>query len=563
MQWLDKLFRREQADRDLQDEVDFHVEMEAATHQRRGLSPEDARLAAMQAIGGIEHRAEECREKRRTRYLEDLLQDITFALRTLLRSPAFTSAAVLSLAGGIGATTIAASALYSILLKPLAFHQPEGLVVLWQTRPQDGWKRYEVTPGNYLDWKRQSTAFAELAALNPFASATITGDDAPERVEGARVSANYFRLLGTAAAFGRTFVDGEDSPGREQVAIVSHAVWKRRFNGDPALVGRTVTLDSRPHTIIGILPEDFPVRAATPDLETSTRDVHVWRPLVFAPDQPPNREHGVLRVIGRLKPSTSVAAAHADMEAVARAQAAEHPETNRGWSVQVVPLHEQTSGDLSRTMMVAAGAVGLALALACVSVAGLLLARSARRHDELATRMALGATPTRVTRLLMTEALVIAVAGGVGGVVGAWVGLPFLVRQTFVELPRKEEIAISWPVLLVVLFVTMGAGVLFGAAPALRIRGMVRTTRTATASTERIRSADLLIGAQVAISCVLLVGSGLMLVTLRKLNRVDPGFDPRGLLMYQRPCPSRSTANLLYEWSSIAGQKSECERCRV
>lgn len=276
------------------------------------------------------------------------------------------------------------------------------------------------------------------------------------------MSANYFRVLGTAAALGRTFVDGEDSPGR----------WKRRFNGDLALVGKTVNLDSRPHTITGVLPEHFPVRAATPHLETSTRDVHVWRPLVFAPDQLPNREHGVLRVIGRLKLSTSVAAAHADMVAVARAQAAENPETNRGWSVQVVPLHEQTSGDLSRTMMTAAGAVGLApsgVRERSRTAAGPVCRTAGRNCDANGTRRN---PDTRDT------------AANDGGSrhrdrwrrrwrCGAWVGLPLLVRQTFVELPRKEEIAISWPVLLAVLFVTIGAGVLFGAAPALRVRAMV------------------------------------------------------------------------------------------
>ena len=539
MRWIDKLFGRERADRDLEDELSFHIDMQARTNRDAGMTDDEARAAALRAMGGREHRAEECREVRRTRFLEDLLQDATYAIRTLQRNPGFALVAVLSLAGGIGATAIAASALYGILLKPLPFHDPDRLVVLWQTRAQEGWKRYEVAPGNYLDWKREARAFTELAALNPYASATLTGHGEPERIEGARVSANYFRVLGTQARLGRTFTDGEDTEGRERVAVISYNLWHRRFGADPSVVGRSVTFDSRQHTIIGVLPETFAVRAATPDLETSVRDVQVWRPLVFAPNQQPNREHGSFRVIGRLSPNASLALAHTDMESVARRQAEAHPGTNRGWSVQIVPLHEQTSGDLSRTILIAAGAVGLALALACVSVAGLMLARSAGRTGELAMRMALGASRMRLTRQILTESLVLALTGGIAGVLLARVGLPLLLRQDFISLPRKEEITLNLHVLAFVLFITIAAGLMFGLAPALRVGALAERTRTATATRSRLRFADLLIGTQVAISCLLVVGSGLLMLTLSRLHAVDPGFDYRGLLVFQVTLPGQ------------------------
>lgn len=536
---LRSLLQRRRMDGELDEEISFHLAAQAACHREAGMSEEGADAAARRNFGGLTQRREECVDTRPLRFLEEFVSDIHFAVRSWRRSPGFAFVGILSLALPIGATAAIISALYAILLSPLPFDRPEELGVIWQMKPNERWQRFEVAPGNFMEWKQRSQAFEDMAAINPFAGVTLTGLGEPERMEGARVSANFFDLLGRGARYGRTFVKGEDQAGHDRVAVITESLWRRRFGADIRAVGRAVSFDGAEHTIIGVLPADFPVRAATPDIEVSTRDIEVWRPLALNDVQRSQRDQGMLRVIGRLREGVTFAAAAREMSFISKTLGNLYPATNRGWEVQILPLAEQTVGETSQTIVLAAGGVGCTLLLACVSVAGLLLARATARMTELRTRVALGANGSRVVRQLLTESVTLAAVGGSLGIALAYAALPALRDLGFLDLPRRDEIVMRAPALLLSILTVLITGLVCGTAPVIRIsrRLVASRSRHVTGTRQQQALGNALVAAQVAISCVLLVGMGLLLRTVAHLQAVDPGFDPRGLLTLQITLP--------------------------
>src|SRR5437763_210009 len=314
------------------------------------------------------------------------MNDLKFVFRQLLKNPGFTAVAVLTLALGIGANSAIFSVVNGVLLRPLPYPEPDRLIMIFESNPKGGSPKFSVAPPNFVDWRAQNQVFDNLAAVN-VANYSLTGQDKPERILGARVSASLFKVLGVLPALGRGFTSEEDRHGRHQVAILSQGLWERRFGRDPGILGKTITLDAESYTVVGVMPAGFQF----PNAETE-----LWTPIAFAPYELSNRSGHTMTVIGRLKPNITVERADAEMRTIARRLEAQYPESNKGWSVTFVPLLEETVGGSQRTLLVLLGAVEFVLLIACANVANLMLARSAARQKEFAIRAALGAGRIRV-----------------------------------------------------------------------------------------------------------------------------------------------------------------------
>lgn len=465
------------------------------------------------------------------------INDLRYALRVLFRQPGFTIVAALTLAIGVGANTAIFSIVNAVLLRPLPFASPDSLVVLWSnTRPERGGA---ASPDDFMDFRRDQRSFADIAALaNSSATLTSRGAEA-ERLRGMRVSAGLLSILGVSPRLGRDFLPEEDTPGGQRVVLLSHGLWERRFAADPALVGKTLSLDGEAHTVIGVMPEgfDFPVGFA------STQPPDFWQPLRLDPAQPSRGAH-FLRVIGRLKPGVTIAAAQAEMTAIARRLEQQHPLTNTNWGMWVFPLHEEYAGDVRRPLLVLLGAVGCVLLIACANVANLLLARATARSKELSVRVALGAGSGRLIRQLLTESLLLAGMGGLLGLGIATWSLELVPALAGDSLPRAATIGVDVRALAFTAGAVLLTGILFGLAPAWQIarsaiadslRASSRSTG-ATPGTHKLR-AGLVVG-EVALAFVLLVGAGLMMRSVQQLESVRPGFSPERIMSAQLALPN-------------------------
>ena len=388
--------------------------------------------------------------------MDTLLQDLRFGLRLLLRQPAFTLLVVLTLALGIGANTAIFSVVNGVLLRPLPFPSPERLVRVWGYHPGIG-KETASLP-DFRDWREGAPAFEHLEAC---ASTyfNLTGPGEPERIRAARTTAGFFQALRVPAALGRTFETGEDRQGNNRVVVLSHGFWKRHLGASPEVLGRTLTLDGNPHTIIGVAPEHFRFLWNT----------ELWAPL--ATEAELGRRSDFLSVIGRLGPGATVERAQAELTAVASRLEQQYPDTNARWTAQVVPLHEELVGEARPALLVFMGAVGLVLLIACANVANLMLARSSRRQRELAVRAALGASRGRLIRQMLTESVLMALLGGMLGMLLAVWGIDVLRTAQLSLLPGHSEIGIDGWVLGFTLGLSLVTGVLFGLAPALSLPG--------------------------------------------------------------------------------------------
>lgn len=465
------------------------------------------------------------------------INDLRYALRVLFRQPGFTIVAALTLAIGVGANTAIFSIVNAVLLRPLPFASPDSLVVLWSnTRPERGGA---ASPDDFMDFRRDQRSFADIAALaNSSATLTSRGAEA-ERLRVMRVSAGLLSILGVSPRLGRDFLPEEDTPGGQRVVLLSHGLWERRFAADPALVGKTLSLDGEAHTVIGVMPEgfDFPVGFA------STQPPDFWQPLRLDPAQPSRGAH-FLRVIGRLKPGVTIAAAQAEMTAIARRLEQQHPLTNTNWGMWVFPLHEEYAGDVRRPLLVLLGAVGCVLLIACANVANLLLARATARSKELSVRVALGAGSGRLIRQLLTESLLLAGMGGLLGLGIATWSLELVPALAGDSLPRAATIGVDVRALAFTAGAVLLTGILFGLAPAWQIarsaiadslRASSRSTG-ATPGTHKLR-AGLVVG-EVALAFVLLVGAGLMMRSVQQLESVRPGFSPERIMSAQLALPN-------------------------
>ncbi|HZM88285.1 MAG TPA: ABC transporter permease [Blastocatellia bacterium] len=469
--------------------------------------------------------------------MTSLGQDLRYALRMLLKNPGFAVVAVIALALGIGANTAIFSVVNTVLLRSLPYSDPDRLMVVRENKlPQ--FPEFSISPGNFLDWQKQNTSFEKLVAINRAAYNLVSGDADPERLRGARVSAGLFEMLGANPVQGRTFTDEEDQPGRDNVVILSGSLWKRRFGGDPNIIGQSLTLSSASYTVIGIMPATFQF----PD-----RDTELWTPIAFTSRQAQQHGSHYLSVIGRLKQETTIQQADIEMKSIAARLAEQYPDSNAGWSNNVFRMQEYEVRDIRSGLIFLLGAVAIVLLIACANVANLLLARSTARQKEMAIRSALGASRWRVIRQLLTESVLLALIGGGVGLLLAFWGTESLLALAPEDLPRIKDVALDGRVLGFTLVVTMITGVIFGLAPALQSSSpnlnetLKEAGRGTTAGRHRVRNSLVIV--EVALALMLLICSGLMIRSFMRLQRVDPGFNPSNGLAMSIALPGRKYPN--------------------
>jgi len=455
----------------------------------------------------------------------------------LLKNPGFSVVAVIALALGIGANAAIFSVVNTVLLRSLPYDNPDRLIVLKENKlPQ--FSEFSISPGNFLDWQKQNESFEKLAAINGASYNFVSGDAEPERLRGARVSASLFELLGATALQGRTFTDEEDQPGHENVVLISNNLWKRRFASDPGVVGQSITMSAASYTIIGIMPATF----RFPD-----RDTDLWTPIAFTARQAQQHGSHFLSAVGRLRPGVTIQQAETEMRTIAARLAEQYPGTNAGWSTLVFSMQEYEVRNIKVALVFLLGAVGLVLLIACANVANLLLARATARQREMAIRTALGASRWRVIRQLLTESVLLALVGGVVGLLIAYWGMGSLLTLAPEDLPRVKDVALDTRVLGFTLLVTMLTGIIFGLAPALQSSNpnlnetLKEGGRGTTTGHHRVRS--LLVVAEVALALVLLVCSGLLIRSFESLRRVNPGFNTQNALSVNISLPGRKYPN--------------------
>ncbi|MGB7922683.1 MAG: ABC transporter permease [Pyrinomonadaceae bacterium] len=522
------LLHKNRVEQDFTEEIQAYLKMLTETKIMAGLKPEEARRAALIELGGMEQVKERVREVRMGYYLETMWQDLRYGMRVLAKSPVFTTVAVMSLALGIGANTAIFSVVNGLLLRPLPYPDSERITHVWHTPPQEsfpGMDRFSASPANYLDWKSQSNSFEQMAAYQGAGFSMSAGDN-PVPVTAAAVSADFFTVLRSNASQGRTFLPEEEQPGRNQVVVVSHELWQRAFGGNPNLIGQSLTLDSQSYTVIGIMPAGFKF----------LHGAELWVPLAWDEKEKQVRSMHDYGVIARLKPNVSLAQAQAEMSAISSRLEQQYPEENKGWGAVVIPLQEDIVGDIRPALLVLFSAVGFVLLIACANVANLMLARGANRQKEIAIRIALGASRARIIRQLLTESVLLAVVGGLLGLLLAGWGSEMLVRLSADSLPNTSGIGIDKWAFGFTLLVSLGAGIVAGIAPALQFtktemsEALKQGTGRTGGSSVKQRTRKALVISEVALSLILLIGAGLMIRSFWKLQRVDPGFDTSNTL---------------------------------
>lgn len=467
--------------------------------------------------------------------MNSLLQDLSYGLRMLGKNPGSTLVAIAALALGIGANTAIFSVVNAVLLSPLPYQDSDRLVVVWITKLNKGILQEYVSPPDYRDWVLQNRVFDRISALKTQPS-VLTGGQLPERVETALVSAGAFDLLGVKAALGRTFLSNEDQAGLNHVAILSHGLWQRRFGSDPGVLGKTVIVDGSTFNIVGVMPADFHL------LDTPSE---LWMPYTLDNKEQNENQRGfrTLRVIAHLKPSVSLDQAQAEMRSIEEGLARQYPDVDAGCSAKIVGLRDQLVGDISTTLWTLLAAVVFVLLIACTNVANLLLARAGTREKEIALRAAVGANPGRLVRQLLTESVLLGLAGGLLGLLLAEGSILLLKRMGPASLPRLEEIAIDWRVLAFTLLVSVLTGVIFGLAPALGsarsdLNSILKASgRGNTGSRARAQLRNALVVAEIASCVVLLAGAGLLIRSFLRLQSVSPGFRPDHVLTMQITLP--------------------------
>ena len=468
--------------------------------------------------------------------MRNLLSDLRFSLRILRRNPGFSIAAILVLALGIGANTAIFSVVNAVLLRPLPYEDSSRIMQVWHVPPPKsfpGLTFFSVSPANYLDWQSQSSSFEQMAAYG-FHAFTFGGKDRPEAIQGATVAPDFFALLRVHPFLGRTFSPDQNRPGQGHVVLLGYKFWRDHLASDPSIVGRDVTLDGEHYSIAGVMPDKFQF----------PNWAQVWVPLAWTGQNRAVRGNHNYLVIARLKPAVDIRQAQAELSAISTRLEQLYPEDNKGWGATILPLREQLVGDVRPALLVLLGAVAFVLLIACANVANLVLAKTLARRKEIAIRTALGATRLTVLRQILSETVLLSVAGGALGLFLARFGITLIVKVLGDRIPHFMEITLDTQVLAFTLLLSVVAGILAGLIPSLRFtrtdvnealkQGQSRGSSDSSGSKTR----GLLVVSEVALSLVLLIGAGLMVRSLWELRSVKPGFDPRNVLTMTVPLPS-------------------------
>jgi predicted permease len=528
------LLRKNRIEQEMDDEMRFHLLMRTRENIERGMRPDEAEREARRRFGNVGRVKDLARDLKGGGFMETLLQDLRYAVRMLRKNPGFTAVAALTLALGIGANTAIFSVVNAVLLRPYPYKDQDRLVWLWETRLPEV-PRFPPSPANFLDWQKQNTVFEQLEAVN-VRDFNLIGGAYPERIRGMLITHGLFSLLGVRPQIGRDFFPDEDQPGHSNVAILSHELWERRFGGDPNILNQSILLDDQQFTVIGVMPPSRGLR---------WRDTDIWTPIAFTAEQVQNRRGGVVNVIGRLKPEVTFEQARSEMSLIAGRLANQYPDTNAECNVSIFPLHEHVVSEIRPTLLLLLGAVAFVLLIACANVANLLLARAAVRQKEIAIRTALGASRWRIIRQLLTESLLLSLAGGIIGLTLASWGLKIMMAMADIFWPRVMDVSLDVRILAFTTAITLLTGLSFGLVPALQIskpnlnETLKDAGRGSTEGGRRRLVRNALVVVEVAISLVLLVGAGLLMKSFIGLQKVDPGFDPKNALTVSISLPER------------------------
>jgi predicted permease len=542
---LRSLTGRRRQESEMNEEVRYHIEMETQRNVQAGLRPEEARRRALIQFGGLEAHKDSVRDERGTGWFDDGWKDIRFAARSLRRRPGFTAVATITLALGIGATTTLFGVVKRVLLTPLPYENPESITMVWSA-----WKGFDQTWLSYDEWEGWRARIPAFADIGLFSDGSATFDgDAPERVRTATVHANVFQILGVRPLLGRNFTPGEDSPGGPSVVILGHALWQRRFGGDPSVIGRRVQISGGASTVVGVMPPDFRLPL---DFGAAGR-TEAWFPLatdaaqqgaVPGPAFPATGASHGYYAVARLAPGATPALANAQLRTLVAELEKYGYMANVGFHAYVVPVQDQITGRVRPVLLIVFGAVAFVMLIACANVAGLLLVRGESRTRELAVRVALGAGSPRVARLLLAESAVLAALGATVGVALAVAGVRLVRMNAPADLPRMAETSLDWMVLSFAVVVAVCSALIAGILPALQARqvapaGALREGgRGATAGRARLRWRQSLVATEVALAVVLVVAAGLMIRSVRNLLAIDAGFDPKGVLTMRLSTPA-------------------------
>ena len=540
-------------DEEFDRELAAHLDLLTDEHIRRGLPPDEARRQAILRFGGPVQIKEQQHEKRSLPFIETTLQDVRYGLRKLRKSPAYSLAAIATLAIGIGAGTAVFSVVSAVLLRPLPYHAPGQLVRIFETNPLRRWTRNKSAPANYADWRTRNRSFTDIAAYEQFndsgsgaGDVFLTGYGEPQGLKALGVSGNLFQVLGASPLLGRTFVEEEQWEGRSRIAVLSYGLWQSAFGGAPGIVGKTITLSGRGYNVVGVMPRTFFFPG---------RDVQLWTPFGYTPQQVANsRRPHWLGVIARMRPAVSFEQAREDMTGIARQLEQQYPDTNTQMGVRLEPFHDSLAFGRRQALLMLSAAVGLLFLIVCANIANLQLGRGVSRARELAIRRALGAGRARVLRQLLTESLVLSVTGGVLGLGLAALARFALTRYAAAAIPLFAVVQTDRTVMFFALALSLAAPVIFGIVPALRTSGSEQVTDLRGESAARGAGGlrNLLVAGEVALSIVLVVGAVLLVRSLARLQDVDPGFAKERAITFTMTLPSARYADNAARYRAFA-----------